>query len=183
MDRREFIKTSFSGLAGIAVLQACVYEKTSFKFFSENEAGCIIALTDQIIPEDENGPGAVYANVVNYIDNQLINVFTDLQPLYKYGIKALQKTCIKLYGKKFENLEFDAQKKVLEKIEKNEISEKWWGSMEQTEFFNTVIDHTMQGFYGSPRHGGNKNYISYRLMDLEYPLIIGQNRYRSFNAK
>ena len=35
----------------------------------------------------------------------------------------------------------------------------------------------MQGFYGSPRHGGNKDYVSYRMLGLEYPDIIGQNRY------
>jgi len=35
----------------------------------------------------------------------------------------------------------------------------------------------MQGFYGSPRHGGNRNYASYKMMGLEYPRLIGQNRY------
>ena len=35
----------------------------------------------------------------------------------------------------------------------------------------------MQGFYGSPRHGGNKDYASYRMLGLDYPNIIGQNRY------
>jgi len=37
----------------------------------------------------------------------------------------------------------------------------------------------MQGFYGSPRHGGNKNNVSYKMMRLDYPVIIGQNRYKS----
>jgi gluconate 2-dehydrogenase gamma chain len=32
------------------------------------------------------------------------------------------------------------------------------------------------GFYGSPRHGGNKDYISYRMLGLDYPLIIGRNK-------
>ena len=36
----------------------------------------------------------------------------------------------------------------------------------------------MQGFYGSPRHGGNRNYASYRMLGLEYPPVLGQNRYR-----
>ena len=41
-----------------------------------------------------------------------------------------------------------------------------------------IIKHSMQGFYGPPRHGGNKNYISYKIMDLDYPYVVGQNRYR-----
>ena len=40
-----------------------------------------------------------------------------------------------------------------------------------------IRDHTMQGFYGSPRHGGNKGYASYKMLGLEYPRVIGQNRY------
>jgi gluconate 2-dehydrogenase gamma chain len=35
----------------------------------------------------------------------------------------------------------------------------------------------MQGFYGSPRHGGNRDYVSYKMMKLDYPHVIGQNRY------
>ncbi|MFC2091007.1 hypothetical protein ACFLT1_09565, partial [Bacteroidota bacterium] len=54
----------------------------------------------------------------------------------------------------------------------------WEGLVNQSSLFRRMIQHTMQGFYGSPRHGGNKNYISYKLMKLEYPYIVGQNRYR-----
>jgi gluconate 2-dehydrogenase gamma chain len=36
----------------------------------------------------------------------------------------------------------------------------------------------MQGYYGSPIHGGNKDYMSFNMLGLDYPLIIGQNRYR-----
>jgi gluconate 2-dehydrogenase gamma chain len=34
----------------------------------------------------------------------------------------------------------------------------------------------MQGYYGSPRHGGNKNFISYKMIGLDEPQIIGENR-------
>ncbi|SFS39221.1 gluconate 2-dehydrogenase gamma chain [Porphyromonadaceae bacterium NLAE-zl-C104] len=53
----------------------------------------------------------------------------------------------------------------------------FWGKINQKEFFNIVLRNTMQGFYGSPRHGGNKNYVSFRMMRLDFPLLIGQNRY------
>jgi len=35
----------------------------------------------------------------------------------------------------------------------------------------------MQGYYGSPRHGGNKDNMSYKMLKLDYPVVIGQNRY------
>ena len=182
MNRREFIKSSAVGLGGIVLFPACVYEKTPYRFFTEPEANCIIALTDQIIPEDEYGPGAVYANVINYIDKQLIEVFTYEQGNYRSGIDSLQKSCKKSYAKKFDELEFSVQTKVLTDLESNKLVPDYWNEINGPDFFRMVINHTMQGFYGSPRHGGNKNYISYRLMDLEYPLIIGQNRYRDENG-
>lgn len=177
MNRRNFIKKTTAGLTGIIVMPACVYEVTPYRFFTEGEARCVIALTDQIIPADESGPGAVYANVINYIDKQLVKVFTHDQSKYRNGITALQNNCQKLYRKKFEELGFNLQTEILEEIEANSLDQENWSS-KLNDFFNTVIDHTMQGFYGSPRHGGNKKYISYRIMDLEYPYVVGQNRYR-----
>jgi gluconate 2-dehydrogenase gamma chain len=53
-----------------------------------------------------------------------------------------------------------------------------WQTKSSAEFFRLVRNHTLQGFYGSPRHGGNRNYASYKMLRLDYPPIVGQNRYR-----
>jgi gluconate 2-dehydrogenase gamma chain len=39
-----------------------------------------------------------------------------------------------------------------------------------------VLDHTWQGFHGGPRQGGNRNYVSYRMMGLAYPILLARNR-------
>jgi gluconate 2-dehydrogenase gamma chain len=41
----------------------------------------------------------------------------------------------------------------------------------------------MQGFYGSPRHGGNRGFVSFRMIGIDYPRIVGQNRYKVFPGK
>ena len=64
-----------------------------------------------------------------------------------------------------------------EKMERGELAIDRWKDISQSEFFEMILRHTMQGFYGSPRHGGNKNYVSYRMMKVDFPLLIGQNRY------
>jgi gluconate 2-dehydrogenase gamma chain len=64
-------------------------------------------------------------------------------------------------------------------MEKGKLPLDDWGEMKQEQFFGKLVDHTMQGFYGSPRHGGNKDYMSYTMMGLEYPLVVGQNRYKN----
>ena len=53
-----------------------------------------------------------------------------------------------------------------------------WQDVSSRDFFRLVRDHTMQGFYGSPRHGGNRDYVSYKMLGLDYPQIVGRNRYR-----
>jgi len=62
-------------------------------------------------------------------------------------------------------------------MEKNEMPQEQW-TISPKKFFDLLLDRTMQGFYGSPRHGGNKNYMSFKMLKLDYPLLIGQNRYR-----
>ena len=95
MDRREFIKNSIIGLGGIMILPSCAGKISSYMFFTEDEAKCIIPICEQIIPSDENGPGATTAGVIFYIDKQLNEVFTWEQSMYRKGIAALQKMRIR----------------------------------------------------------------------------------------
>ena len=46
-----------------------------------------------------------------------------------------------------------------------------------SEFFAYVVDHTMQGYYGDPRHGGNREGASWKMLGLPYPPIRGRLRY------
>lgn len=183
MDRRKFLNTTAMGVGGLAMMTGCSYDAEPYRFFSKEDAECVIALTDQIIPADQSGPGAKYANVVNYIDKQLTRVFKSDQGTYMKGIKAIQSSCKKLHGKSFEALDFDTQTRFLEQMEIDDLPKEYWQDIKASHFFNLVIRHTMQGFYGAPRHGGNRNYISYQVMNLEYPQVVGQNRYRSGHGK
>jgi len=61
-------------------------------------------------------------------------------------------------------------------MEKNKIDDVSW--KKTSNFFRMLLKHTMQGFYGSPIHGGNKDYMSFNMLRMEYPLNIGQNRYK-----
>ena len=172
-----------AGAGNLVLLQSCAGPINPYRFFTIGEAKCLNALSEQIIPADDEWPGATYAGVINYIDKQLVEVFIEDQPKYRAGIQALQLTCENLYGNTFEDLKGDVQIAFLHKIENNEVGGDHWQNFQPSDFFNMVIDHTMQGFYGSPRHGGNRNYVSYRMLDLDYPLVIGQNRYRGGHGK
>jgi gluconate 2-dehydrogenase gamma chain len=44
-------------------------------------------------------------------------------------------------------------------------------------FFDLVRRHTLQGFYGSPRHGGNRDAVSWRMLGLDEPPLRGRAQY------
>lgn len=48
---------------------------------------------------------------------------------------------------------------------------------ENRTFFELVRQHTMEGFYGSPRHGGNRDAVSWRMLGLAEPPLRGRAQY------
>lgn len=177
-NRRDFIKTASLAFGSVLLFPSCLKQNNSYHFFTAEEAKCMIAFCEQIIPKDQS-PGATDAGVIFYIDRQLSGVFHYDQDTYRNGIKNLQAYCKASYNHPFEMLMADNQIKILEMLEANELKENEWDKTKPADFFNLVLSHTMQGFYGSPIHGGNKDYMSFEMLRIDYPLVIGQNRYRS----
>jgi gluconate 2-dehydrogenase gamma chain len=88
-----------------------------------------------------------------------------------------------MFGAGFEALNWASQTAVLEALESGKAKGRSWESQSSRAFFQLIRDHTMQGFYGSPRHGGNRDYLSYKMLGIDYPQIIGQNRYKKPQAR
>lgn len=177
LDRRSFLRTGMAGFGSMMLMPSCFRQANPYRFFTHEEVQCLIAICEQIIPADQHGGGATDAGVIHYIDKQLVAVFDYDQVIYQQGISALQQSCLDLHSKKFELVNFDTQHQLLTKLEAGELPSQHWGFLEQNRFFRRVISHTMQGFYGAPRHGGNRNYMSYRMMGLDFPLVVGRNHY------
>ena len=176
--RRSFIRSASLAFGSVLLLPSCRQQPGGYRFFTAEEAACLIAFCEQIIPGDES-PGATDAGVIWYIDRQLSGVFEYDRESYRNGLKNLQGLCTVQFGKNFGQLAFAEQTLLLKKMEANQLTAKEWPAGKPADFFNLVRSHTMQGFYGSPIHGGNRDYASFRMLRLDYPLVIGQNRYRS----
>ncbi len=177
-SRREFIRQFSLACGSVLFITSCDGYDSPWRFFTEEEAKITIAFAEQIVPADKDA-GATEANVVNFIDKQLVGPYTRFQEDYHKGIKSIANASNSLYQKKFYALDWPVQTSFMLKMEKGELPDKIWEGGNQRQFFRLLLDHTMQGFYGSPRHGGNKNYVSYKMMRLDYPHVIGQNRYES----
>ncbi len=145
------------------------------RFFSEGEANALIAICEQIIPRDDT-PGATDAGVIYYIDRQISGPLARHQQSYRLGLASFRKTCLQVYKTPFEELAFERQTDALRLIEAGKAPKELWGGPSQQAFFRLVLDHTRQGFYGSPRHGGNRDYASYRMMGLAYPNLLADSR-------
>ena len=177
-SRRDFIKQIGLLYGSIMYYPSCSQPITSYRVFTNSEAECLIALCDQIIPADQDA-GATDAGVIHFIDRQTHLRFPNDLLTYQKGISALQATCAERYSTQFEKLDNATKISIMQELEQGHLPEKHWVEIQQQSFFNLVLTRTMQGFYGSPRHGGNKNYVSYRMLKLDYPLLIGQNRYKN----
>ena len=123
------------------------------------------AVCECLIPEDRD-PGATRAGVVDYIDIQLTKSLRKHRQAYRQGIVMVDATGRKRFGKSFAELAAEQQVVVLRDVEQNAKS-----------FFQLILAHTQQGFYGDPRHGGNRHMASWKMIGLPYPPIRGRQRY------
>ncbi len=188
-SRREFVRLFTGGTAAMLISfnTACRNKISQWRYLDEEEITLLDAIVEQIIPTDDF-PGGKWANVSNFIDKQLNSYYRKHQTAYREGLSAFEKTVIQMKGKKFEELPFAEQTAILEKMETGEFSGDYWKDHPPADFFDMVRQHSLQGFYGSPVHGGNREYISYHMLGLDYPNVIGQNRYndlswRKYNPK
>lgn len=182
--RRVLLKYTALGTAGIALgvggtalLTRWGHEGgRPYLTFGADEAADLIAICERIVPRDDT-PGATDLGVIHYIDRNLQGALSPHRSTYHRGLAQLQRWCVQEYGMAFAQLSPTEQDALLSQLEHREADPEIWRDPAADTFFALVISHTMQGFYGSPRHGGNRAYGSYRILGLDYPQIIGQNRY------
>lgn len=146
-------RTVIAALAGAAV--SCRGTRSGeLRFFTEAEARIVEAITAQLIPADQD-PGAKEAGVVHYIDIQLATRFRKHRRTYREALAR--------FPQDFAGLPDAKQIEILNEVEEHEKA-----------FFNLILTHTRQGFYGDPRHGGNRQMASWKMLRLATPPIRGR---------
>ena len=157
LQRRRFLQVAASGAA---VTASCGGQKNRYRFLTNAEADTLAAVCDVIIPPDQD-PGASQAGVVQFIDRQLDGFHKKLRKDYRAGSEKVDTLARATAGKDFHKLAPDEQEKILT-------------SAECRRFFELAISHTMQGYYGSPRHGGNRNWASWRMLGVPVAPVRGR---------
>jgi gluconate 2-dehydrogenase gamma chain len=164
VSRRQFVAASAIG--GVAIAAGCkIAVHGDWEFFTPEEARTLAAICDQVIPADDF-PSASQAGVVNYIDRQLARFYRPHRDAYREGLRKARELSRGSQGQALETLTAGQQLQAALQIEK-----------EQGEFFEMVRRHTFEGYYGSPRHGGNRDAVSWRMLGLAEPPLLGRAQY------
>ena len=164
LTRRQFVAAG--ALGGAAVAVGCnAGNHGNWGFLSDAQARTLTAICDQIIPADDF-PSASQAGVLTYIDKQLVRHFRRHQDAYRDGLENAEAISRKRFGREIAELTSQQQFEIVSALEQ-----------QNPDFFNLVRSHTLQGYYGSPRHGGNRNAVSWRMLGLDEPPLRGRAQY------
>jgi len=185
MKRRRFLTLSATALGGtliyrldrgfsVAHAQSSGKIRVPLRFFDEGQALIVAAAAARIFPTDESGPGASEAGVVIYIDRQLASPygrdrhryvqepFEDGVPEQGYQGKAtpreVYRNGIASLGAGFDRLKPEQQDAQLRKIEDGY-------------FFSLLRQHTIEGMFCDPMHGGNADLIGWQLIGYPGPYM------------
>jgi gluconate 2-dehydrogenase gamma chain len=183
MKRREFLTLPVQSLGGVLLytlagepirLQAQSQEiKVPLKFFTAAEAKIIQAACERIFPSDATGPGATEAGVVIYIDRQLAGPYGSdkyrytkapfVESVAEHGYQGKQSPG-EIYREGASLLNDFANLSPMEQDQRLR-------AIESSQFFRLLRQHTLEGMFSDPMHGGNAGLIGWQLIGYPGPLM------------
>ena len=163
LQRRKFITT-----AAAATTAACSRQPN----LSEAQMRTLDAWVDALIPEDHDA-GARSAGVIHFIDIQLSGKYKKYRSLYRTALDAVDRLSDKA---PFHELSLEERTAILQKLETGYGPSGVFADGGKAAF-EMILAHTMQGFYGDPRHGGNRNYVSWKMIGVPPMPVRGRLHY------
>ncbi|MCC5942504.1 MAG: gluconate 2-dehydrogenase subunit 3 family protein [Balneolaceae bacterium] len=171
INRRKFLKISALWTGGACIITIPGFTATPYRTLGRSEAEIMDALADAIIPPGEYA-GGKDAWVTRFIDQQISSngYLQHDHDLYKTCLPAMNNDSRGEFGTIFTELDENYQTEYLQAIEAGHYNSgaatRGWGNFTPSAFFNTMRNHCMMGYYGSPIHGGNRDYVSFRMISL-----------------
>jgi gluconate 2-dehydrogenase gamma chain len=132
-----------------------------FKVLAPVEMETLRAIADRIFPATDT-PGAVEIGALDYIDIALAGDYASLVPLYRQGLRAVDRFARAKFARRFFDLKEEQKDVVLAEFEAGSVR----GFKKAAEFFEAVRYHVLEGIFCEPQYGGNKNMIGWRLVDF-----------------
>src|SRR5579872_2885902 len=185
MQRRQFLVLSAASIGGVLVYsldrrvsRLFAQEKTTqtlkipLRFFTEEEALIVAAAAARIFPSDDAGPGAKEPGVVIYIDRQLAGPYG--HDRYRYAQGPFDEKAAREFGYQGQASPSETYReglKALDGFEKlsPEEQDKKLQQIENTHLFALLRQHTLEGMFCDPVHGGNVDMVGWQLVGFPGP--------------
>jgi gluconate 2-dehydrogenase gamma chain len=135
------------------------YRGERLQSLTVRQARFVDAIAGRILPTTDT-PGAIEAGAVFYIDRALAGPYRHLRSRYGRGLRALNQNAKARFGISFEKLSGEQQDSVLSGLESGKITEPRKGE----EFFALLRTHVLEGVFGEPSYGGNRDLIGWKLV-------------------
>jgi gluconate 2-dehydrogenase gamma chain len=135
------------------------YRGERLQSLTVRQARLVDAISARIFPTTDT-PGAVEAGAVFYIDRALAGPYPHLLSRYARGLRALGKHAKGRFGASFEKLNGGQQNSILGDLESGKITELRDGEA----FFELLRTHVLEGVFGEPSYGGNRDMIGWKLV-------------------
>ena len=130
-----------------------------FTVLTPDEAETLGLIAERIFPKTDT-PGAAEIGAVTYIDLALAGDYASLLPLYRAGIRAVNRYARSKFGRAFHLSSDDLKDAVLMDFAAGSIAE----FKSAAEFFETVRCHVLEGVFCEPQYGGNKDMTGWRIV-------------------
>jgi gluconate 2-dehydrogenase gamma chain len=166
LSRRDMLKRAVAAGAVTAVPAGVLAQSVAepYQNLSEREARTLEAIVGRLIPGDERGPGALEAGAARYIDRALGDALAAQRAAYSAGLAAVERYARASAGKPFSELGESARDAVLRDMERNTAT---GFEPSAAAFFELVLGHTLEGTFGDPYYGGNRDFVGWEMLD--YP--------------
>ena len=154
------------GSPGAAGPSAAAPAREPLENLTPAESDVLEALVARLVPSDATSPGAAEARAAHYIDRALGGALAPSRETYRQGLAAIDALALSSHGDRFARLTGTDQDALLEQVEAGVPAAFPGGA---AAFFTLVLGHTLQGTFGDPHYGGNRNFAGWDL--LGYPGI------------
>lgn len=118
---------------------------TAPKFFSADQMALIGTISELIIPTDDNSPGAIAAEVPQFIDLMISESSPETKKQWTDGLAAVDKMSQSKNSAAFNKATKDQQIALLTEISKNEAKP----ATTEEKFFKSIKSMTIDGYYTS----------------------------------
>ena len=115
------------------------------KFFNAGQMALVATISELIIPTDDHSPGAIAAEVPQFIDLMISESSAETKKTWTEGLAAMDKLSQDKNGAAFNKATKDRQIAILTEISKNETKPQ----TQEERFFRTIKNMTIDGYYTS----------------------------------